>query len=54
MIRDNNLDMRAIMAKKILEAAQSAWVRPQLVKLGKLEDVAPGAPGAAEGASGKS
>ena len=54
MTRDNNLDMRSIMSKKILEAAQSAWVRPQLVKLGKLEDVAPGAPGAAEGSSGKS
>ena len=42
------------MSKKILEAAQNAWVRPQLTKLGKLEDVAPGAPGTTEGASGKS
>lgn len=42
------------MAKKVLEAAQNAWVRPQLVKLGKLEDVAPGAPGVTEGSSGKS
>jgi hypothetical protein len=30
------------------------WVRPQLNKLGKLADVAPGGPGTTEGASGKS
>ena len=42
------------MSKKVLEAAQNVWVRPQLTKLGKLEDVAPGAPGVKEGGSGKS
>lgn len=31
-----------------------AWVRPQLVKLGSLKDVAPGKPGVGEGSSGKS
>ena len=42
------------MAKKVLKTAQNVWVRPQLTKLGKLEDVAPGAPGTTEGGSGKS
>lgn len=41
------------MAKKTAES-QKTWVRPQLQKLGKLADVAPGAAGTTEGGSGKS
>lgn len=36
------------------ETVAKVWVRPVLVKLGKLVDVAPGAPGTTEGSSGKS
>ncbi len=32
----------------------AAWTRPELKKLGKLEDVAPGLNGTGEGSSGKS
>lgn len=32
----------------------AAWSSPELVKLGKLQDVAPGVPGTTEGGSGKS
>lgn len=41
------------MSKECTKVAQ-AWVRPQLVKLGTLKDVAPGAAGVGEGNSGKS
>ena len=36
------------------EAKNAAWSSPKLVKLGKLQDVAPGTPGVGEGSSGKS
>ena len=39
---------------KVVNQPKSAWVSPKLVKLGKLQDVAPGSPGVTEGGSGKS
>ena len=39
---------------KVVNQPKSLWVSPKLVKLGKLADVAPGAPGTTEGGSGKS
>lgn len=36
------------------ENLAKAWNRPELVKLGKLVDVAPGPAGTTEGGSGKS
>ncbi len=39
---------------KVVNQPKSTWVSPKLVKLGKLQDVAPGPPGVSEGGSGKS
>lgn len=39
---------------KTTQAKNAVWTSPELVKLGKLQDVAPGAPGVTEGSSGKS
>ena len=39
---------------KTTQAKNAVWSSPELVKLGKLQDVAPGATGTTEGGSGKS
>lgn len=39
---------------KTPQATNAVWSSPELVKLGKLQDVAPGAAGTTEGGSGKS
>jgi hypothetical protein len=41
------------MPKKI-EQPVKVWIKPQLNRLGKIVDVAPGGPGTTEGGSGKS
>lgn len=39
---------------KTTQTKNAVWTSPELVKLGKLQDVAPGPAGVAEGGSGKS